>query len=65
MKKVFIRCLTTTQHSDFNHQHTRFIKISEKQTIVLILQWNQSKPNLIGTNFRVRNRQMFGLYKLN
>jgi hypothetical protein len=29
------------------------------------VQWNPSKQNLVGTNFCVRNRQVFGLYRLN
>jgi hypothetical protein len=33
--------------------------------LFLHIQWNLSKPNLLGTNFFVRNRQVFCLYRLN
>ena len=29
------------------------------------IQWNLSKPNLLGTSLCFRNRQVFGLYRLN
>ena len=29
------------------------------------IQWNLSKPNHLGTNYCGRNRQVFGLYRLN
>ena len=29
------------------------------------IQWNLSKPNLLGTNFCVQNREVFSLYRLN
>ena len=35
------------------------VQIQEK---CLHIQWNMSKPNLHGTNFRVRNRRVFDLY---
>ena len=30
-----------------------------------LIQWNLSKPNLLGTKFCVWNRQVFSLYRLN
>ena len=29
-----------------------------------LVQWNLSKPNLLGSSFCVQNRQVFGLYRL-
>jgi hypothetical protein len=33
--------------------------------LILSVQWNLSKQNLLGFNFCIRNRQVFGLYELN
>jgi hypothetical protein len=40
-----------------------YIEVENLRTIHI--QRNLSKPNLLGIYFCVRNRQVFGLYKLN
>jgi len=46
-----------------------YILIHVKHIIISLffdlVQLNLSKPDLIGLNFCVRNRRVFGLYKLN
>jgi len=34
------------------------------ETLVLVIQWDESKPILIGNDFCARNRQVIGLHML-
>ena len=38
----------------------------EKSSVMIVyIQWNLFKPNLLGTNLSIQNRLVFGLYRLN
>ena len=48
-------------HANFNSKEVG-VHVS---ILILSVQWNLSKQNLLGFNFCIRNRQVFGLYELN
>jgi hypothetical protein len=63
LKTYMLKCHTKNIH----HPKTNSLLLKiilHRRNMFYWLQWNLSKPNLFGTNFRIQNRQVFSLYRL-